>query len=76
MIEDIVGRLQTEAFFDDDLCAEAAKEIERLRAALDGLLCEAEDVFNCMADATGIDRFNYPKPYLDARAALAARENQ
>ena len=40
MTDDIVGRLQTEAFFDDDLCAEAAAEIERLRAANDGAYAE------------------------------------
>ena len=34
MTDDIVDRLRTEAFFDDDLCSEAANEIERLRAAL------------------------------------------
>ena len=31
MTDDIVARLRTEAFFDDDLCTEAAGEIERLR---------------------------------------------
>ena len=31
MTDDIVDRLRTEAFFDDDLCTEAADEIERLR---------------------------------------------
>lgn len=45
-------------------------EIERLREALEELLCEAEDIFVCMADATGIDRHNFPLPFYKARAAL------
>ncbi|HLO79197.1 MAG TPA: hypothetical protein VK196_22290 [Magnetospirillum sp.] len=47
-------------------------ECERLRVVLDELLTEAEDVFVCMADATGIDRHNLPEPFLNARAALTA----
>ena len=39
------------------------------------LLDEAEDVFVCMADATGIDRHNYPSAFKAARAALAKAEN-
>ena len=38
---------------------------------LERLLDEAEDVFNCMADATDIDRLNYPAPYTEARSLLA-----
>ena len=53
---------------------QAADEIERLREALSDLLDEAEDVFVCMADATGIDRHNYPEPYLKARSALKETE--
>lgn len=51
-----------------------ADEIERLRAALEELLCEAEDIFVCMADATGIDRHNFPLPFYKARAALGEKE--
>lgn len=36
------------------------------------LLTEAEDVFTCMADATGIDRHNLPEPFRRAGAALKA----
>ena len=43
--------------------------------ALQNLLDEAEDVFVCMADATGIDRHNYPSAFKAARAALAKAEN-
>ena len=53
---------------------EAADEIERLREALEELLCEAEDIFVCMADATGIDRHNFPLPFYKARAALGEKE--
>ena len=53
---------------------EAADEIERLREALEELLCEAEDIFVCMADATGIDRHNFPLPFYKARAALGETE--
>lgn len=41
-----------------------------LLAALEGLLTEAEDIFVCMADATGIDRHAVPKPFEAARAAI------
>ena len=54
--------------------SEAADEIERLREALEELLCEAEDIFVCMADATGIDRHNFPLPFYKARAALGEKE--
>ena len=43
--------------------------------ALQNLLDEAEDVFVCMADATGNDRHNYPSAFKAARAALAKAEN-
>ena len=49
---------------------EAAAAIESLVAVLDALLNEAEDVFVCMADATGIDRHNFPAPFIAARTAL------
>lgn len=49
---------------------EAAAAIESLVAVLDALLTEAEDVFVCMADATGIDRHNFPAPFIAARTAL------
>lgn len=42
-----------------------------LYEALEALLEEAEDVFVCMADATGIDRHNLPAPFIQARAALS-----
>ena len=68
---DIVERLREGKFSGGKLVMqEAADEIERLREVLSDLLDEAEDVFVCMADATGIDRHNYPEPYLKARAAL------
>lgn len=38
---------------------------------MEELLDEAEDVFVCMADATGIDRHNLPSPFIRARSALA-----
>ena len=41
-----------------------------LLEALENLLTEAEDVFVCMADATGIDRHNLPAPFIKARAAI------
>ena len=69
---DIVDRLRNCGNLG--LAIEAAQEIERLREALSDLLDEAEDVFVCMADATGIDRHNYPEPYLKARAALKGSE--
>ena len=47
-----------------------------LLGALTALLDEAEDVFVCMADATGIDRHNLPPPYLAARAAIAKAEGR
>ena len=37
-------------------------------------LDEAEDVFVCMADATGIDRHNHPTPYIAARSVLSDLE--
>lgn len=43
----------------------------KLYEALEALLEEAEDVFVCMADATGIDRHNLPAPFIQARAALS-----
>jgi hypothetical protein len=49
---------------------ELRAENERLRAAASALLDEAEDVFVCMADATGINRHNFPEPFIRARAAL------
>ncbi len=51
---------------------EIRAERDRLREVLSIVLDEAEDVFVCMADATGIDRHNLPKPFVEARAALAA----
>jgi len=47
-----------------------AAENASLKNILNDLLCEAEDVFNCMADMAGIDRHSYPEPYKRARAAL------
>lgn len=55
----------------DPMFTEAAAAIESLVAVLDGLLTEAEDVFVCMADATGIDRHNFPAPFIAARTALS-----
>ncbi|PIB91257.1 hypothetical protein [Caulobacter sp. FWC2] len=42
-----------------------------MRDALEALLTEAEDVFVCMADATGIDRHNLPGPFRVARVVLS-----
>jgi len=39
-------------------------------------LDEAEDVFVCMADATGIDRHNHPTPYIAARSVLSELERE
>ena len=50
-----------------------AAEIEEATSLLSGLLDEAEDVFVCMADATGIDRHNFPAAFVKARAFLASR---
>lgn len=47
-----------------------------LLAALKDLLDEAEDVFVCMADATGIDRHNYPRPFTVAREVIAKAEGR
>lgn len=69
---------------DDRVMLEAADAIEAaearalaaewkrdlLLARMEELLTEAEDVFVCMADATGIDRHNYPPAFMRARAAL------
>lgn len=44
--------------------------------ALTALLDEAEDVFVCMADATGIDRHNLPPQFAAARAAIAKAEGR
>jgi len=46
-------------------------ELKEARGKLSDLLDEAEDVFVCMADATGISRHNFPPPYVKARAFLA-----
>jgi len=48
-------------------------ERDALRAKMEALLDEAEDVFVCMADATGIDRHNFPAPFVTARQALKGR---
>lgn len=48
----------------------ASAERDALRALLDELLQEAEDIFVCMADATGINRHSYPKVFRRARDAL------
>jgi hypothetical protein len=58
-----------------ELAEEAYTETELLREALDDLLTEAEDVFVCMADSTGIDRMNYPQPFLAARALLGDNDD-
>jgi chromosome segregation ATPase len=51
-------------------CDAAIAEVAKLREALDALLTEAEDVFVCMADATGVDRHNLPEPFRRACAVL------
>ena len=71
---DLIHWLRWNAKEQGSRFGEAADEIERLREVLSDLLDEAEDVFVCMADATGIDRHNYPEPYLKARAALKGSE--
>lgn len=65
--ERYVGRLMNASPADQALVLAAPM----LLAALEGLLAEAEAVFNCMADATGIARLNYPESYARARAAIA-----
>lgn len=73
---DIVQRLregEADPRKAQDLEWEAADEIERLCEALEELLCEAEDIFVCMADATGIDRHNFPLPFYKARAVLEGK---
>ena len=61
--KDTIRRLQ------DSVSAAEARE-QKLRKHLETVLDEAEDVFVCMADATGIDRHNMPKPFIAARRAL------
>lgn len=53
-----------------DILRNAAERIEMLEKALDMLLVESEDIFVCMADATGIDRHQYPETFMIARKAL------
>jgi hypothetical protein len=59
------------------------RTIETLRAAnaeliekLSDLIDEAEDVFVCMADATGINRHKLPPQFIAAHATLAALAKQ
>lgn len=76
MTEDLVKRLREEIESEclDTMMLEAADRIEELQAALEELLTEAEDVFVCMADATGIDRHHHPMAFLVARSALQREE--
>ena len=53
-----------------DILRNAADRIVQLEEALDMLLAESEDIFVCMADATGIDRHHYPVPFQIARKIL------
>lgn len=74
MTDDLVKRMRAVErdydLYDHDIIYEAADRIEQLEEALDMLLSESEDVFVCMADATGIDRHHYPAPFQAARKAL------
>ena len=63
----IWGRTNAEAEANARLIAAAPDLLE----ALSELLAEAEDIFVCMADATGIDRHRHPAPFKKARAAIA-----
>lgn len=47
------------------------ERVAKLRAVMDALLTEAEDVFVCMVDATGIGRHILPEPFRVARAVLS-----
>jgi hypothetical protein len=49
--------------------------IAELKLALNELLIEAEDIFICMADATGIDRHNHPSAFAKARGALGEKND-
>lgn len=55
----------------DEINARLIAAAPDMVAVLAELLTEAEDVFVCMADATGIDRHNYPAPYKKARIVLS-----
>lgn len=74
MTDDLVKRLRRDlasglsASIGDT--EKAADRIERLEEALDVLLDEAEDVYVCMADSTGINRHNLPTAFEFARKAL------
>lgn len=71
MTDDLVKRLRDRRY-DGQLAmrTSAADRIERLEEALDVLLDEAEDVYVCMADSTGINRHNLPTAFQFARKAL------
>jgi hypothetical protein len=71
MTDDLVKRLR-DPRYDGQLMmrVSAADRIEELEQALNVLLCEAEDVYVCMADATGIDRHSYPPAFQIARNVL------
>lgn len=75
MTSDLVKRLRDSRYDGQLMMREkAAARIEELEAALEELLTEAEDVFVCMADATGIDRHHHPMAFLVARSALQREE--
>lgn len=59
---------------DEETCRANARLIAAapdLLEALSELLAEAEDIFVCMADATGIDRHRHPESFKKATAAIA-----
>lgn len=68
---DFFALLRTDSSSHPEADARLAALAPDLVEALDALLTEAEDVFVCMADATGIDRHNFPAPFIAARAALS-----
>lgn len=68
-VDEAIAAIRTET-------AKLMADLRDAREALSSLLDEAEDVFVCMADATGIDRHNLPGPFVAARAALAKLDAQ
>jgi hypothetical protein len=81
MTDNLVKRLRARQEFEfidghkrvqwqDEDALEAADRIFKLEQVLNLLLCEAEDVYVCMADATGIDRHGYPPAFQIARNVL------
>ena len=66
------SRSRDETLANARLIAAAPDLLEALAALMD----EAEDIFVCMADATGIDRHALPPQFAAARAAIAKAEGK